>query len=310
MKLQKTIKRSINVQGVGLHSGRKASVTLHPAKAGSGVRLIRTDIESPSEILATYEAVIHTRLNTTLGTEGKGIATVEHLLAALKGLGIDNVRIEVDGPEVPIMDGSSEPFVKALIEAGIQEQYRSKKVVVLRRRVELKVGEKWAVAGPGEGLEIHASIEWDHPIIGYQEFRYREGETAFSEISRARTFGFLKDVEALQKIGLCRGGSLENAIVLNGTEVVNPTGLRYADEFIRHKVLDALGDLQLAGFPIQGSIRLHRSGHELHRMLVKAIFSDEKNYEIIESTVVRPEKLEEEATDEGLWMPAAAVAYN
>lgn len=196
------------------------------------------------------------------------------------GLGIDNALVEVDGPEVPILDGSSRPFVTILAKAGLQSQLQRRSFLSLRRKVELKMGEKWAVAEPCSRLEVHASIEWDHPSIGYQEYHYIEGKTPFADLAGARTFGFLQDVEQLKKMGLARGGSLENAVVLDHALVLNPEGLRFPDEFVRHKVLDALGDFKLAGIPIRARVKLHRAGHDLHGQLLSAIFSDSDNYEI------------------------------
>lgn len=228
-----------------------------------------------------------TRLATTLGIgEGKNyvkISTVEHVLAALQGLGIDNALVEVTGPELPILDGSSAPFVEAIDAVGTVVQASVRPMLVLRRKVEIKVNEKWAVAEPSARLEVHGSFEWDHPAIGYQEYYYSEGRTDFREIAAARTFCLLRDVEAMQKMGLAQGGSLDNAVVMDDARVLNPGGLRYPNELARHKVLDALGDFKLAGLGVQAYIRMHRSGHELHSQLLTAIFRDANNYEIIVS---------------------------
>jgi len=284
MALQRTLKNSTTVTGIGIHSGRPAKLTMHPAVAGTGILFARTDVANAEVIPAHFSHVVNTQMATTLGSNKVTVSTVEHVLAALAGLGIDNCLIEVDGPEVPIMDGSSKAFCEAILAAGIAVQRQLRPYLALHRRVEVKVAEKWAVAEPCRQLEIQASIDWDHPSIGYQELHYAEGRNEFSEIAAARTFGFLRDVEALKKKGLARGGSLDNAVVLDDALVLNPEGLRYPDEFVRHKVLDALGDFKLAGFEIHAFIRLHRAGHDLHSQLLAEIFRDPDCYEIVNGT--------------------------
>lgn len=284
MYQQKTLKRDITIEGIGLHSGAKARVRLNPSAPNSGIIFVRADLENAPLIPGVVDSVVHTKLATTLGdakdSKSPTISTVEHLLSALQGFAIDNALIEVFGPEIPIMDGSAAPFCRAILDAGIQYQEAPRKVLRIKRRVEVKVAEKWAVAQPSAGFEIQASIDWDHPSIGFQEFHYTDGITDFATIAGARTFGFARDVEALKKMGLARGGSLDNAVVLDDHLILNPDGLRYPDEFVRHKVLDALGDFKLAGFALQGCFKLHRSGHDLHRELLKAILADPRNYEI------------------------------
>jgi UDP-3-O-[3-hydroxymyristoyl] N-acetylglucosamine deacetylase len=284
MRLQRTLKSDVSLNGVGLHSGKPTRVILRPAGPNRGVTFVRIDLPNQPEISAHYKNIVNTQLATTLGSGKATISTVEHVLAAFQGLGIDNAVIEVDGAEVPIMDGSSEPFCRAIESVGTESQLQVRPYLVLRRKVELKMGEKWAVAEPASHLEIHGSIDWDHPSIGYQEFHYHEGETSFDELASARTFGFLRDVEALKKMGLARGGSLENAVVLDNVLVLNPDGLRFPDEFVRHKILDALGDFKLAGIAIQASVRLHRAGHDLHSQLLTEIFRNPDNYEIIDGS--------------------------
>lgn len=284
--LQKTLKDSVTLDGIGIHSGKPTRMTMHPAHPGYGVRFVRTDLSGSPEIAATYQNVVNTQMATTLGQGKFTISTVEHVLAALQGLGIDNCLIEVNGPEVPIMDGSSGSFCDAILGVGTQVQRKHRAVLALRRKVEVKIGEKWAVAEPSARLEIHGSIEWDHPSIGYQEYHYVEGKTDFSELAHARTFGFLHEVEALKRAGLARGGSFDNAVVLDHALVLNPDGLRFPDEFVRHKVLDALGDFKLAGLQIQAYFRLHRAGHDLHSQLLSAIFADPDCFEIIEGAAV------------------------
>lgn len=287
MSYQRTIKRAVSLTGIGLHSGKAASVRLLPASVGRGIQFIRADQENALPVAAHYRNITNTQLATTLGSGSQSISTVEHLLAALQGFGIDNLLVEVDGPEIPILDGSALPFCHAIQSVGVDEQRAVRPVLRLHKRIELRLKEKWAVAEPSDRLEIHGSIDWDHPAIGYQEFRYKEGETNFLDIAGARTFGFLRDVEALKKMGLALGGSLENAVVLDHAFVLNPDGLRYPDEFVRHKVLDALGDFKLAGLAIEASFKLHRAGHDVHRLLLAEIFKDPANYEVCE---VRLEK--------------------
>jgi UDP-3-O-[3-hydroxymyristoyl] N-acetylglucosamine deacetylase len=225
-----------------------------------------------------------TRLATTISHNGVSLSTVEHVLAALQGLGIDNAIIEVNGPEVPILDGSSAPFCEVIRSVGVVMQGVPRRVLALRRKVEVKIAEKWAVAEPSARLEIFGSVEWDHPAIGYQEYHYVEGRTPFEELASARTFCLLRDVEMMQKAGLARGGSLENAVVLDDALVLNPEGLRFPNEMARHKVLDALGDFKLAGVAIQAYFRMHRAGHELHDQLLKAIFANPDCFEIIDGS--------------------------
>ena len=282
MNFQHTLKRSASLTGIGLHSGQPATITLRPAPPNNGIGFVRSDLSDCPQILAHYKNIVNTQLATTLG-QGKIIfSTVEHLMAALQGMGVDNAVVEVSGPEVPIMDGSSAPFVRVIQEAGLQSQLQVQPYVVLRRKVELKIAEKWAVAEPSNHLEIQASIDWDHPAIGYQEFNYVHGKSDFSEIAASRTWGMLRDVESLRSMGFAQGGSLDNAVVLDEGRVLNSEGLRYPDEFVRHKVLDALGDFKLAGVSIHAHFRLHRSGHDLHSQLLAAIFRDPENYGLID----------------------------
>lgn len=294
MTLQRTLKQSVTVSGIGLHSGKDAHVTIHPARPGRGIIFVRKDLVGSPEIPAHFRNVVNTQLATTLGCGQVTVSTVEHLLAALQGLGIDNARVEVSGPEIPILDGSSGRFVLAIQEGGIDTQLVARPYLALRRKVEVKVGEKWAVAEPSSRLEIRATIEWDHPSIGHQEYHYVDGKTPFAELASARTFGFLHDVEALQRMGLARGGSLDSVVVLNEAVVLNPGGLRFPDEFVRHKILDALGDFKLAGIALHAYVRLHRAGHDLHSQLLTEIFRDPDNYEIIDESSrdeVRPSRI-------------------
>ena len=277
---QVTIRRDVRIDGIGLHSGKPASVTLKPALPNTGIIFVRKDLATPVVIPATFEFVTQTKLATTLGNKQAQIATVEHLLSALKLLGVDNAVVEVEGPEVPIMDGSSAAFCEAILSAGFFDQAVSKRVAVLKKRIEVRKGDKIASIEPSHQLHIKAKIEWSHPAIRTQEFSYTVGKNDYREIARARTFGFLHEVETLKKMGLARGGSLNNAIVLDEGRVINPDGLRYPDEFVRHKILDAIGDFALAPVAILGNVNLVKAGHELHQELVSAIFSNPENYEI------------------------------
>jgi UDP-3-O-[3-hydroxymyristoyl] N-acetylglucosamine deacetylase len=284
MNFQRTLKAPVSLSGIGLHSGKTVHMTIQPARPGHGITFVRTDLEGSPEVHAHFKNVLSTQLATTIGRGQVTISTVEHVLAALQGMNVDNAIVEVDAGEVPILDGSSIGFCLAIQEVGLVSQVQTRPYLSLRRKVELKIGEKWAVAEPCSRLEIHASIEWDHPSIGYQELHYIDGRTSFMELARARTFGFVHEVEALKRMGLARGGSLENAVVLDHALVLNPEGLRYPDEFIRHKVLDALGDFKLAGIPLRAYVRLHRAGHDLHSQLLAAIFKDPDCFEIIDGS--------------------------
>lgn len=277
---QLTLKRDIRIEGVGLHSGKAASVVLRPSLPNTGILFVRTDLDPNFSIPATFEFVTQTKLATTIGRDHVHVSTVEHLLSAFKLLGVDNAVVEVDGPEVPIMDGSSAAFCEAILGAGFYDQNISKRVAFIKKRIEVRIGDKLAVIEPSTSLKIDAQIEWSHPAIRTQNFSYTVGENAYQEIANARTFGFLKDVEGLKKMGLARGGSLLNAIVLDEGRVINPEGLRYTDEFVRHKVLDAIGDFALSPVQFIGHVTLVKAGHEVHRALVAAIFSNPDHYEV------------------------------
>jgi len=292
MLLQRTIREKITCEGIGLHSGQRVKLEMIPAPADSGIRFVRTDVERHDELKACVSNLADTRLATTIGTGVNGsrvtVSTIEHLMAALSGLGIDNLVIHVDGPELPIMDGSSSEFVRRLQAVGIEEQSKAKRFLVIKKEVEVREDDKFARIGPGAGLKIKCSLDFDHPLICPQPFDFEFTEKAFvNELCRARTFGFMKDVQMLQSNGLARGGSLDNAIVIDDYQVLNPEGLRFPDEFVRHKVLDAIGDLALFGLPIIGRVNLHRSGHALNTKLVQTVLNDPKAYEIVEPAVER-----------------------
>ncbi|MBI5549315.1 MAG: UDP-3-O-acyl-N-acetylglucosamine deacetylase [Deltaproteobacteria bacterium] len=290
---QRTIAEEASCSGIGLHTGALVTVTLKPAPENHGVTFRRTDVPGAREIPARAEHVVDTSLATTLGRDGLRIGTVEHLCSALSGMGIDNLRIEVDGPEIPILDGSAAPFVYLLRDAGIVEQRKHKRFLVIRRPVAVREGDKVASFSPAPQFTVSSTIDFKHPLISDQSYRLAFSAGAFQrEIARARTFGFLRDVEALKRAGLARGGSLENAIVVDDFSILNPDGLRFPDEFVRHKILDALGDVFLFGMPVIGHLRAQKSGHALNHRLVGRVLSDSANYQVIAATPREVERLD------------------
>jgi len=279
---QRTLKNVIRATGVGLHTGDKVCLTLRPAEPDTGIMFRRIDLPQPIEIKACPENVGDTSLSTTLVSGHARISTVEHLLSAFAGLGIDNAYVDVTAAEVPIMDGSAGPFVFLIQSAGIAEQNRPKRFVRIRRRVAVEEGDKHAVFEPFEGFKVDFSIEFDHPafISRIQEASMDFSTTSFvKEVSRARTFGFLRDVEALRQKNLALGGSMDNAVVVDDYRVLNEEGLRYEDEFVKHKILDAIGDLYLLGHSLIGAFRGHKSGHGLNNRLLQALLADEAAWE-------------------------------
>ena len=279
---QQTIAEKISCTGIGLHSGAPVQMTLHPARVGAGIVFVRTDLAHPVEIPVHHGAVASTNMATTLGRGDATVSTVEHLLSALYSLGIDNVRIEVDGPEVPVMDGSAAPFVFLLRSAGIYDQREVRRRLRIRRTVSVRDGDRTIRIEPDDRLRISYAVDFAHPAIGRQRLDRVEidADGYEDEISRARTFGFLREVEALWKAGLARGGNLDNTVVMDDERVINPSGLRFRDEFVRHKVLDLLGDISLLGMPIRGHIVAERAGHALHQQLVQAILATPDAWEI------------------------------
>ncbi|MGZ6143377.1 MAG: UDP-3-O-acyl-N-acetylglucosamine deacetylase [Myxococcales bacterium] len=277
---QRSFKQRASLSGIGLHSGAKVRLTLAPAPPDSGIVFVRAGKEIPA--LAEY--VVDTTMNTSLGRDGIRIGTVEHLLAALAGCGIDNARLEVEGPEIPIMDGSSEPFVALIREAGIHEQRHSRRFLLVRRGVTVTDGDKLARLSPARGkFSINYTIDFRHPLISDQSYRMEMNERSFQkEIARARTFGFKRDVERLHKAGLARGGSLDNAVVVDDFNILNPEGLRFPDEFVRHKILDALGDLSLIGMPVIGQLTAVKSGHAMNHQLVRRVLAEADACEIVQ----------------------------
>jgi UDP-3-O-[3-hydroxymyristoyl] N-acetylglucosamine deacetylase len=273
MLQQRTLKSLIRASGVGLHTGQKVRMTLRPAPPETGVVFRRVDLPTPVDIPARADAVGETRLSSCLVRGEAKVYTVEHLMSALGGLGVDNVFVDLDAPEVPIMDGSASPFVLLIQQAGIEQQRAPKRFLRVTREVEVTDGDKWARLEPYEGYRLSFSIEFRHPVIerSTQSVVIDFADNAYlKEIARARTFGFMHEVESLRESGLALGGGLENAVVLDEYRVLNVDGLRFADEFIRHKLLDAVGDLYLLGKPLLGAFSAHKSGHALNNRLLRA----------------------------------------
>lgn len=279
---QRTLLQPVRCQGVGLHSGAPVNLSLLPAPVNHGIVFVRTDTLRPVSIPALTEYVVDTSLATTLGKDGVKVSTVEHLMSALAGMGLDNVRVELDGPEVPIMDGSAAPFSSLISEAGVREQEEPRRLLVIKKTVTVSDGDKEASLSPAKGFRISCTVDFKHPLITEQSFELEFSDRCFArEISRARTFCFRRDVEMLQKMGLARGGSLDNAIVVDEFSILNPDGLRFADEFVRHKILDAIGDISLFGRPVMGHLKAFKTGHALNQKLVKAVLADPSSYEIV-----------------------------
>lgn len=290
---QRTIAKKISVTGIGLHSGKKVTLTMHPAEAGTGIQFKRVDIPDAEILKATATTVGATENNTALGGGVNVVYTVEHLLSALYGFGIDNVFCEINGPEVPIMDGSGASFVFLLKEAGIQTLNQSKKFLVVLEKVRVEFDDKWAEIEPASKLIIDSTIVFAHPTIKTQNKVFEFScENYINEIGRARTFGFVKDVDALKRKGLIKGGSLDNAIVLDDYKVVNAEGLRFEDEFIRHKILDTVGDVSLLGMEIAGKITTYKSGHHVHNLLCRKLLETPSAYEIVSASSLERETIE------------------
>lgn len=276
--LQTTLAFSVALEGVGVHSGRPARILLHPAEANAGILFLRSDLAAEPVAPALWSRVVSTELCTTIGLEGRDtVATVEHAMAALAGLGVDNVLIEVDGPEVPVLDGSSAPFVEAIDEAGLVTQAAGRRHIEILKTVRVERGSAFAELSPTEvdGLTLDVEIDFEHAAIGHQRRALRLDPATFRrELARARTFGFVGDIERLWRAGFALGASLENSIAISESGVLNPEGLRFRDEFVRHKMLDAVGDLALAGAPIRGVFRSRCGGHALNHAVLQALFAD------------------------------------
>ncbi|NWG38948.1 MAG: UDP-3-O-acyl-N-acetylglucosamine deacetylase [Hydrogenophilaceae bacterium] len=283
MLKQRTLKTQVKATGVGLHTGAKVDMTLRPAAAGTGIVFRRVDLDPPVDIPVDPYKVTDTRLCSALTVDKAKVATVEHLMSALAGLGIDNIVIDLTGPEVPILDGSAAPFVFLLQSAGIEELPAAKEFIRIIQPIEVKDGDKWARLTPYDGFRIDFTIDFDHPVFDHssQVVSVDFAETSYiKEVARARTFGFMHEVEMLRNNNLALGGSLDNAIVMDEYRVLNAEGLRYNDEFVKHKVLDAIGDFYMIGKPIIGRLEAYKSGHALNNQLLRALVETQSAWEI------------------------------
>jgi UDP-3-O-[3-hydroxymyristoyl] N-acetylglucosamine deacetylase len=303
---QRTVAKRVSCTGVGLHSGAPATLTLVPAPADAGVTFVRMDLGV--EIPARNDLVVDTTLSTSLGIGKARVSTVEHVMAALNGMGIDNCRVEVDGPEIPIVDGSAAPFVCLVNEAGVKVQPPGKRYLLIEQPVEIRDGDKLARLDPSDGFSVEFTADFNHPLITNQAFRVTLSDRTFDrEIARARTFCFRKDIERMQAMGLAKGGSLENAIVVDEFSILNPDGLRFPDEFARHKVLDAVGDLALFGMPVVGHLTAVKSGHAMNQALVKKVLADPASHRVVRLTA-EAEKPGARAKVPALAIPGSQIA--
>ncbi len=278
--LQKTLAQKVSVSGTGMHSGKQTNLTINPAPENHGIKFRRIDLPGTQDIQAIFKMVVDTSLATVLGTNGAIVSTIEHLMASFAGLGIDNALVEVDDYEIPIMDGSAWIFTKLIEKAGIKEQAAPQHFIIVKREVEVIENDKSVIIYPESSFKITCKIDFSHDLIGKQEIIFDRAKNNFGkEISKARTFGFVKDLELLKKFSLAKGGSLDNAIVIDKDGILNKEGLRYPDEFVRHKLLDSLGDFSLLGMPIQGHIVTHKSGHSMNHLFIKKLLKDRDAWE-------------------------------
>ncbi len=280
---QQTIKKSFSLSGIGLHSGKKVTITIEPAKVNNGIKFIRTDLIKDNIVLALWSNVTSTNLCTTISNEkGVSVSTIEHLMSALSGMHIDNVNILINNLEVPIMDGSSLPFVEELENSGIVNQETPRKIISVKKEILVSNNDSYAKITPNKQFSIDFEIDFESQLVSKQACQLQLINGNYkTDISSARTFGFEKDVDYLQANGLALGGSLDNAVVVGEKNILNKEGLRFNDEFVRHKILDSIGDLYLAGKPIQGYFYGNKSGHFLNNQLLKELFSDKSNFDII-----------------------------
>jgi UDP-3-O-[3-hydroxymyristoyl] N-acetylglucosamine deacetylase len=277
---QRTIRNEVSCTGIGLHSGQMVNMTIKPAPPDHGIKFVRKDIPSHPVIKAQFNSVVDTNLSTTIGNNGFRVSTVEHLMAAFFGLGIDNARVELDGPEVPIMDGSAGPFIFLLRSSGLKEENKPKRFIIVREPLEITDGGRSISLLPSNELRISYTIDFSHPLLRDQTYEHRFSAKDFiKEISRARTFGFLRDIETLRANGLAMGGSLDNAIVIDDFRILNEDGLRYKDEFVRHKILDFIGDLAILGCPVIGHFVVNKSGHSLNQEMLKKLVQNSSHWE-------------------------------
>ena len=283
MILQRTLKNSTSISGIGLHSGDRITMRMRPATANTGVVFHRTDGERTIDIKACADNVVDTRLATVIGRDGVTVSTIEHFMAALAACGIDNLHIDIDGPEVPVLDGSAAPFIREIQQAGIKSLNASRRFIAIRKPLEIIEGEKRISIIPSRFFRITFDIAFEHSAISVQQYSMKfTTENFCKEIASARTFGFLHEVEYLKANGLARGGSLENAVVIDKDGVMNPEGLRFQDEFVRHKILDSFGDFSLLGAPLLGHIRAFKAGHDLNAKMVRKILDNPSHWAYVE----------------------------
>jgi len=283
MLRQRTLKQIVRATGIGLHSGTKVELTLRPAAPNTGIVFRRVDLPEPVDLPASAVGVSDTRMASVLQKGDVRVSTVEHLMSACAGLGVDNLYVDVTAEEIPIMDGSASSFVFLLQSAGIEEQDTAKKFIRVLKRVEVQDGDKWARLDPHFGFKLCFSIDFNHPAVDAtgQVCEIDFAQTSYvKEVARARTFGFMQDVETLRSAGLARGGNLDNAVVMDEYRILNQDGLRYADEFVKHKILDAIGDLYLIGHPLIAAYSAHKSGHALNNRLLRALLADATSWEL------------------------------
>ena len=277
---QRTVAKEVSCSGIGMHSGKEATLTIKPAPINHGIKFVRTELPECPSLSAHFNRVVDTSLATVIGYDGFIVSTIEHLMACFAGLSVDNALVELDSYEVPIMDGSAGPFAQLIISAGIKEQMGPRYYFVIKAPIELKENEKSVSVYPSPSFRITCNIEFDHPLIKKQSYSIYVSEHVFeTEISRARTFGFLHEVEYLKRYGFARGGSLDNAVVIDTDKILNNEGLRYQDEFVRHKILDCLGDFSLLGMPILGHVVLNKSGHAFNHAFLKKFFAHRESWE-------------------------------
>ncbi len=283
MSFQHTVKNKVTLTGIGIHSGQEVKLTLRPAEAGTGIVFQRTDLTPPVAIEAVAANVVSTRLSTTVGKDGVVIATIEHLMAALSVCGIDNVYVDINGPEVPIMDGSAAPFIQWIENAGIKTLNRARRYLVVKKPVTITDGDKKVSIIPSRFFKVSFDMRFNHPVVNNQYKSVKVNKVTFSEeLAPARTFGFLAEFETLKANGLARGASLDNAVAIGADGILNEEGLRFPDEFVRHKILDAIGDFSLAGYHILGHVKAYKSGHDLNHRLVKELLSDPEAWDMVE----------------------------
>ena len=296
---QRTLMNEVGCTGIGLHTGEKVKINIRPAPANSGIKFIRTDLKGRPEVEVRFDNVFDTTLATTIGTNGCKVSTIEHLMAAFFGLGIDNAVVELDGPEVPIMDGSAAPFVFLIKSGDVREQKSPKQFIVIKKPFKVDDGNRSVCIYPSKELKITYMIDFQHPLLRNQEYELTfSGRDFVREISTARTFGFMKDVETLKKNGFARGGSLDNAVVIDDFRIINEDGLRFDDEFVRHKILDFIGDISIVGSPIIGHFVVKKSGHFLNQHMLRKLMESKKHWKVMTF------KTPEECTETNVTIPA------